>query len=1100
MSHGPCPSRDRLLAYALGKLPQQEFESVSRHVAACPECESTVAGLDSAEDTLLAGLRERQPAPDPVVAEPELKQAADAVRKLGQPGATASTAPLDPARRPARTSLGQYRLLSRLGQGGMGTVYKALHTDLQKLVALKVLSPHLVQDRQAVARFRREMKALGRLEHPNLVRAMDAGQAEGRHFLVMEYVEGPSLAQLVRRLGRLPVPEACELIRQAAAGLQYAHEQGMVHRDVKPSNLLLTREGKVKVLDLGLALLASEETTRAKATDSGMALGTADYIAPEQVNDSHTVDIRADIYSLGCTLYELLTGRAPFAGPEYGTRLQRLMAHVNQPVPPARQFRPELPRDLLTTLECMLSKAPEDRYCQPREVAEALRPFCAEARPARLLDQRAAGPAPSTPSAPPPLPTGGATMNATNPGWYLAGAGNQRQGPFTTEQIIQAWQEGRVPEETPCTRPGMSGWMPLYQLEPFATVIRGSSVHAKKRGGLGRVVVVLLCAGCLGALGFFGWKEYERRFGPLVAAGNGGGAGPASEITPAAWKTPEQALTVIHSETTVSTRVELCQTFLQQFPQSPQAPEVMTIAVRDAPEAFQGAEEPDEAVVGRVTTMAQELIDKHAKQEGASQAVFKLVNWLEKEAKYEQAAKTAERLQQQFRKGEAELEPDAAIDLPKIVDRCWDQHIDKKLKVVTMDSPNMVYALAADPRRCHVVQVASACKRATFQTEELEILKDWVRRGGILWVDNDVLSVFGLSYYGAHPSRYRGWPNTVCSATTTGDICPILQGCSKVLIPPVGEGFGHLSGDGQVVHLLTSEGTNHWSLARYGRGWISDVKPVDTSSYDGARFWRNFRRFCLGDMPAWIDVSKPEPKSDSPRAATKTQDRNDTYESQSPPKPTVDIVPPPGAATGCSGGTIESTKAEPVAPSPAVPEPSQEPTVVASKQQLGEALAASDTAVLWVQLTAAETSKTDLAALRGWVEQGGVLWLDSDLAKEFGFPLASAPGEENSGKAQVPPNGHVVTKDLTPGSPVLFTLGEDRQLITGRTDELQKVMAPLLGWDASRTRVWVVCAVRALDQGWVVFRPRQFSPHDDPSRQFADNLRAWSFSVARPEP
>ena len=193
----------------------------------------------------------------------------------------------------------------------MGTVYKALHTKLDRAVALKVLARGRVEDGRAIARFEREMKAIGRLDHPQIVRADDAREIDGHPVLIMEYVEGLDLARLVNRVGRLRVAAACELARQAAVGLQYVHEHGLVHRDIKPSNLMLTPRGEVKILDLGLARLHRQRGGSDEMTGTGLTMGTADYMAPEQASDSHSVDIRADIYSLGCTLFKLLSGRRP---------------------------------------------------------------------------------------------------------------------------------------------------------------------------------------------------------------------------------------------------------------------------------------------------------------------------------------------------------------------------------------------------------------------------------------------------------------------------------------------------------------------------------------------------------------------------------------------------------------------------------------------------------------------------------------------------------------------------------------------------------------------------------------------------------------------
>ena len=244
-------------------------------------------------------------------------------------------------------------------------------------------------DRKAIDRFEREMKAVGRLAHPNIVQAHDAREIDGTPVLVMEFVDGLDLAEIVRRVGRLPVAEACELVRQTAVALQCAHEHGLVHRDIKPSNIMLARTGEVKLLDLGLARFFAEELSPSsdEMTGTGQAMGTADYMAPEQAADSRTVDIRADLYSLGCTLYKLLSGQGPFSGPAYHGTLEKMHAHVHQPVPPIRQRVPDLPPELAAILDRMLAKNPGDRFATPAEVAQSLVPFCVGAELPALLQR-----------------------------------------------------------------------------------------------------------------------------------------------------------------------------------------------------------------------------------------------------------------------------------------------------------------------------------------------------------------------------------------------------------------------------------------------------------------------------------------------------------------------------------------------------------------------------------------------------------------------------------------------------------------------------------------------------------------------------------------
>jgi serine/threonine protein kinase len=269
--------------------------------------------------------------------------------------------------------LGSYILLEQLGEGGMGEVFKARHRNLGRIAAIKLIHKKRLDDPHAIRRFQREVRAAAALSHPNIVMAYDADLIGDTHLLVMEYVEGATdLSRLVKMKGPLPVPRACEYIRQAALGLQHAFERGMVHRDIKPANLLLTANGQsVKILDLGLARLdhSSAEDSSSSMTRERALMGTPDYIAPEQAMESHTVDIRADLYSLGCTFYYLLTGRAPFPT---GTLLQKLYNHQHSDPPAMMQSRPDVPPGVEAVVRKLMAKRPEDRYQSPAEVVAAL--------------------------------------------------------------------------------------------------------------------------------------------------------------------------------------------------------------------------------------------------------------------------------------------------------------------------------------------------------------------------------------------------------------------------------------------------------------------------------------------------------------------------------------------------------------------------------------------------------------------------------------------------------------------------------------------------------------------------------------------------------
>ncbi|MEI8382140.1 MAG: serine/threonine-protein kinase [Planctomycetota bacterium] len=270
--------------------------------------------------------------------------------------------------------LGRYRLLSLLGAGEMSAVYLAEHILMERRCAIKVLPANKVQDTSYLGRFHREARAVASMNHVNIVRAYDVDkQTESGtdiHFLVMEYVEGRNIEQIVKEQGPLDYVSAVDYIRQAADGLGHAHQSGMVHRDVKPGNLLIDNTGVVKLLDLGLARFfktTDEESLTIKHDEK--VLGTADYLAPEQAVDSHQVDARADIYSLGCTMYFALTGHPPFTD---GTLVQRLLAHQTKIPPSVRYERPDIDDSLLEILDKMMAKKAADRFQTASEVSEAL--------------------------------------------------------------------------------------------------------------------------------------------------------------------------------------------------------------------------------------------------------------------------------------------------------------------------------------------------------------------------------------------------------------------------------------------------------------------------------------------------------------------------------------------------------------------------------------------------------------------------------------------------------------------------------------------------------------------------------------------------------
>jgi serine/threonine protein kinase len=269
----------------------------------------------------------------------------------------------------------QYTIVRTLGRGGMGVVYLAHNTMLDRREVLKVMNKETLQGKGTYERFLREMRAAAKLNHPNVVTAYSALQWGNLLVFAMEYIRGHDLARVVKDKGVLPVAMACSFVHDAALGLQHAHERGMVHRDIKPANLISTRQGKgwtVKILDFGLAKASSEQPIDGALTSEGQVLGTVDFLAPEQAVNARSADIRADIYSLGCTLYFLLSGGPPFGEGSYANIV---LAHQSIEAKPLNQVRRDVPAELAAVVAKMMAKDPSRRYQTPEEVAEALKPF-----------------------------------------------------------------------------------------------------------------------------------------------------------------------------------------------------------------------------------------------------------------------------------------------------------------------------------------------------------------------------------------------------------------------------------------------------------------------------------------------------------------------------------------------------------------------------------------------------------------------------------------------------------------------------------------------------------------------------------------------------
>ncbi len=362
------PSGKDLAAYERGELAAEQAAAVEAHLERCALCCDALADLPA--DAFVVRLRRAcEAVPTRLQREPRPPETVDF---------TLATVELLPAA--DAPALAGYSDLCELGRGGMGVVYAAVQAALGRRVAIKLIHPEFAGNPAARERFQREVRAAARLAHPNIVTAHDAGESDGRPFLVMEHVAGEDLGERVRRLGPLPVAEAADAVRQAALGVQHAHDHGLVHRDLKPHNLVRTADGTVKVCDFGLAALIDDRGSSPGTTAPNAVMGTPDYMAPEQAENARAADGRAEVYALGCTLYHLLTGRAPF--PESSVVL-KLLAHRTAARPSVRRVRPEVPAALDAVLRRAMARRPANRFATPGALAEALRPFADPARLAR---------------------------------------------------------------------------------------------------------------------------------------------------------------------------------------------------------------------------------------------------------------------------------------------------------------------------------------------------------------------------------------------------------------------------------------------------------------------------------------------------------------------------------------------------------------------------------------------------------------------------------------------------------------------------------------------------------------------------------------------
>jgi eukaryotic-like serine/threonine-protein kinase len=326
--------------------------------------------------------------------------------------------------RPQGLIVGRYIILERIGSGSMGRVYRAHHVMMDRVVALKIIAPEISSNERVVARFQREMKLVGRLDHPNVVRAFDADQINKVLYIVMEYVAGSSLGDRLKKQGPIPVAEMVDYAAQTALGLAHAHEQGIVHRDIKPSNILLNEDRRIKILDLGLGVLMEADAAATFATADGIAVGTVDYMSPEQAC-GREVDGRSDLYGLGCSMYHLMSGKLPFPGD---SPIERLGKRISGRHTPITDFLPDIPPSFVRVLDRLLAHKPHERYATAAEAAKALqsllRPKAARAAAAQPVvapglaaaDATPAGEA--MPSLAPSVPVPMITNRPSYPRWF----------------------------------------------------------------------------------------------------------------------------------------------------------------------------------------------------------------------------------------------------------------------------------------------------------------------------------------------------------------------------------------------------------------------------------------------------------------------------------------------------------------------------------------------------------------------------------------------------------------------------------------------------------------------------------------------------------
>lgn len=443
-----CPDHETLANYLGGWVDDAQSCLIEQHLESCDACQTTIVRIECEPDSLLDSVKSIASGhtsghtTDNAV-EPEVKYAMRIVKRLpdsdepirnndsSSHGVDGDFPGVDLPGGLAERMIGPYQLIRSLGHGGMGSVYLARHCQLEKLVAIKVLPSRWLSSDVHLSRFQREIRAAGGLNHPSIVTATDAGQQDEIHYLVMEYVEGCDLSRVARLCGPLAIADACEAIRRVALGLAHAHSLGIVHRDIKPSNLMLSQTGEVKILDFGLARHSLWDEASAELTTVGQLMGTLDYMAPEQAECAAAVDYRADLYSLGATLFRLLVGRPPLAAAPDLSPLSKLKLLASHDSPRVDTLRTDVPKELANFIALLLHRDPSRRPASAAHVAEELESFAVgnDLTALALQAKQKQKANPSNETSDRPLRTAKASAERSNGGsigrwgWLVASAG-----------------------------------------------------------------------------------------------------------------------------------------------------------------------------------------------------------------------------------------------------------------------------------------------------------------------------------------------------------------------------------------------------------------------------------------------------------------------------------------------------------------------------------------------------------------------------------------------------------------------------------------------------------------------------------------------------